>query len=391
MGLNLDIELSDLDINEWSQSVDITAGGEMEFLLYRVGIPQSVLDESSNIDIEAVPSDLIRRFVHFGNQIDGGLLEPLEDNLTVPIDDEEVPFVLSEQGLNDFASRVARIVEEQVNDDLQDAIDEINQQGEVYLKDPGYISISARIDGLELLPTSTLSDLRPIRILIEVSDVQLNVEYVGNSGTNPDLVQQSMQVWTDSLLGASEGGSGIEIPPGEDIVMDVPTPFGDFDEEIFSPSIRVQLTLPWGIDFSNFKSEMGRGEITDNDGSQMLTYYVPVCTSNVAETCDEQIDSISFRLVIGVDYILAQLAVYIGLLLGLIVLLFLMVRRRRRRKKERKKAKEESEMVGQRLSDLRVLNQESYGSEDLPDMMEFSGLDSKGNIPKESWEDDFDF
>ena len=48
-------------------------------------------------------------------------------------------------------------------------------------------------------------------------------------------------------------------------------------------------------------------------------------------------------------------------------------------------------MVGQRLSDLRVLNQESYGSEDLPDMMEFSGLDSKGNIPKESWEDDFDF
>ena len=391
VGLNLDIELSDLDINEWSQSVDITAGGEMEFLLYRVGIPQSVLDESSNIDIEAVPSDLIRRFVHFGNQIDGGLLAPLEDNLTVPIDDEEVPFVLSEQGLNDFASRVARIVEEQVNDDLQDAIDEINQQGEVYLKDPGYISISARIDGLELLPTSTLSDLRPIRILIEVSDVQLNVEYVGNSGTNPDLVQQSMQVWTDSLLGASEGGSGIEIPPGEDIVMDVPTPFGDFDEEIFSPSIRVQLTLPWGIDFSNFKSEMGRGEITDNDGSQMLTYYVPVCTSNVAETCDEQIDSISFRLVIGVDYILAQLAVYIGILLGLIVLLFLMVRRRRRRKKERKKAKEESEMVGQRLSDLRVLNQESYGSEDLPDMMEFSGLDSKGNIPKESWEDDFDF
>ena len=68
-----------------------------------------------------------------------------------------------------------------------------------------------------------------------------------------------------------------------------------------------------------------------------------------------------------------------------------MVRRRTRRKKDRKKAKEESEKVGQRLSDLRVLNQESYVSEDLPDMMEFSGLDSKGNIPKESWEDDFDF
>ena len=283
------------------------------------------------------------------------------------------------------------IVEEEVNDGMQEAIHEINQQGEIYLKDPGYISISARIDGLELLPTSALSDSRPIRVLVEVSDVQLNVEYVGNSGTNPDLVQQSMHLLTDSLLAANDGGSGIEVPPGEDIEMDVPTPFADIEDEIFSPSVRVRLTLPWGIDFSNFKSEMGRGEISDNDGSQMLTYFVPVCTSNVAENCEDQIDTVSFRLVIGVDYILAQLAVYIGFLLGLIVLLFMLIRRRRRRKKERKKAKEESEVVGQRLSDLRIINEESYGSDGLPEMAEFSGLDSKGNIPKESWEDDFGF
>ena len=391
VGLNVDVELSDLDVNEWSQSIDITAGGQMEFLLYRIGVPESVLDENPNIDIEAVPSDLIRRFVHFGDQMEGGLLAPLNDSITVPIGDEDVPFVLSEPGLNDFANRVAMIVEEEVNDGMQEAIHEINQQGEIYLKDPGYISISARIDGLELLPTSALSDSRPIRVLVEVSDVQLNVEYVGNSGTNPDLVQQSMHLLTDSLLAANDGGSGIEVPPGEDIEMDVPTPFADIEDEIFSPSVRVRLTLPWGIDFSNFKSEMGRGEISDNDGSQMLTYFVPVCTSNVAETCEDQIDTVSFRLVIGVDYILAQLAVYIGFLLGLIVLLFMMIRRRRRRKKERKKAKEESEVVGQRLSDLRIINQDSYGSDGLPEMAEFSGLDSKGNIPKESWEDDFGF
>ena len=391
VGLNVDIELSDLNINEWSQSVDITAGGQMEFLLHRVGVPQSILDENPNIDIEAIPSDLIRRFVHFGDQMDGGLLAPLNDSLTVPVDDEDVPFVLSEQGLNDFASRVAVIVEEQVNDGLQEAIEDINQQGEIYLENPGYISISASVDGLELLPTSALSDLRPIRVLIEVSDVRLNIEYVGNSGSNPDLPQQAIQIFTNSLLAANEGGSGIEIPPGEDIEMDVPTPFADIEDEIFSPSVRLRLTLPWGIDFSNFKSEMGRGEITDNDGSQMLTYYVPLCISNMAENCEDQIDTLSFRLIIGVDYILAQLAVYIGLLLGLFVLLFMLVRRRRRRKKERKKAKEESEMVGQRLSDLRIINQESYGSDGLPDMNEFAGLDAKGNIPKETWEDEFNF
>ena len=391
VGLNVDVELSNLDINEWSQSIDITAGGQMEFLLYRVGVPQSVLDENPNIDIEAIPSDLIRRFVHFGDQMEGGLLAPLNDSITVPVGDQDVPFELSAQGLNDFANRVAVIVEEEVNDGMQETIREINQQGEIYLKNPGYISISARVDGLELLPTSALSDLRPIRILVQVSDVQLNVEYVGNSGTNPDLVQQSMHLLTGSLLAANDGGSGIEIPPGEDIEMDVQTPFADIEGEIFSPSVRVQLTLPWGIDFSNFKSEMGRGELSDNDGSQMLTYYVPICNSNDAQTCENQIDTVSFRLVIGVDYILAQLAVYIGILLAMIILLFMLVRKRRRKKKAKKKAKQESESVGQRLSDLRILEQEFTGSEGLPDMGEFSGLDAKGNIPKETWEDDFDF
>ena len=362
----------------------------MEFLLYRIGVPQSIVDESSNIEIEAIPSDLIRRFVHFGDQMEGGLLSPIEEDLTIPIEDEDVPFLLSEQGLNDFASRVAMIVEEQVNEELQSEVDEINQQGDIYLKDPGPISISVRIDGLELLPNSALSDLRPIRILIEISDVELEVEYVGNSDSNTDLVRQSIQVWTDSLLAASGGVSGIEVPPDEDITVDVPTLYEEFGDQIFSPSVRVQLTLPWGIYFSNFKSEMGRGEINENKGSQMLTYYVPICVSNVAESCEDQIDTVSFRLVIGIDYILAQLAVYIAILLSLIVLLFMMIRRRRRRKKERRKAKEESEIVGQRLSDLRILNQESYGSDGLPDMMEFSGLDAKGNIPKESWEDDFD-
>tara|TARA_B100002052_G_scaffold279467_1_gene286724 strand:- start:18 stop:1175 length:1158 start_codon:yes stop_codon:yes gene_type:complete len=385
------MELSNLDINEWSQSIDITAGGQMEFLLYRVGVPQSVLDENPNIDIEAIPSDLIRRFVHFGDQMEGGLLAPLNDSITVPVGDEDVPFELSAQGLNDFANRVAVIVEEEVNDGMQETIREINQQGEIYLKDPGYVSISARVDGLELLPTSALSDLRPIRILVEVSDVQLNVEYVGGSGTNPDLVQQSMLLLTDSLLAANDGGSGIEIPPGEDIEMDVQTPFADIEGEIFSPSVRIQLTLPWGIDFSNFKSEMGRGELSDNDGSQMLTYYVPICNSNDAQICENQIDTVSFRLVIGVDYILAQLAVYIGILLAMIILLFMLVRKRRRKKKAKRKAKQESEAVGQRLSDLRILEQEFTGSEGLPDMGEFSGLDAKGNIPKETWEDDFDF
>ena len=187
MALNLDVEFSDLNIHEWSQSIEISAGGKMEFLLYRVGIPESALSDVPNLDIEAIPSDLIRRFVNLGDQIDGGLLAPLRDNLTVPFEGEEIPFVLTEDGLNNFAREIGGIVETRVNGEMQTAIDEVNEGGEVFLKDPGQISISVSIDGLENSPTVALSDLRPIRVVVEVSQTNIHVEYVGGSNSNENL------------------------------------------------------------------------------------------------------------------------------------------------------------------------------------------------------------
>jgi len=391
LGLNLDVEFSELDVHEWSQSLEIFADGEMELMLYRVGVPDSLNEEVGSIDIEAIPSDLIRRFIHLGDQMEGGLLAPLEDGLTVPFEGEEIPFVLNADGLNDFARDVGNIVESRVNEEIQSAVQEINNGGEIHLKDPGYISISVSVEGLELSPLVSLSDSRPIRIVVEVSRTKIHAEYVGGSGTDEELVSQSMNVWTNSLLGANDGGSGFEVPPDEDIVIDVPTPVFEIEDEIISPSVLLRLTLPWGIDFSNFKSQMGRGEISDNDGSQMLTYYVPLCTGDDVESCEEQYDTLSFRMVIGLDFILAQLSMYIGIILALLIGLIMLIRRRRRRKRERKKAKEESETVGHRVSDLRVFEDVSYGDDGLPDMGEFSGLDDKGNIPSESWEDDFNF
>ena len=388
LGLNLDVEFSDLDVHEWSRSIEMTAEGEMEFLLYRVGVPDSVLEEVPNLEIEAIPSDFIRRFVHLGNQMEGGLLAPLEDSLTVPFEGEDIPFVLTEDGLNDFAREVASIVETQVNEDIQVAIDDINQEGEVYLKNPGYVSISVSIDGLDR-PAVALSDLRPIRILIEVSKTTIHAEYVGDSGSGEELASQSMSLWTNSLL-AANGGSGVEVPPDDDIVIDVPVIAFEIEEEVVSPSVRLRVTLPWGIGFSNFNSDMGRGEITENGGSEVLTYYVPLCMEDSVQACEDQSDTLSFRVTIGIDYILSQLIGYIAVIVGLIVLLLMWRRNRKRRKRERK-AREESEIVGHRMSDLRILDDDLYGSDGLPDMGNFSGLDDKGDIPAESWEDDFGF
>ncbi|MEE2748263.1 MAG: hypothetical protein VX473_07360 [Candidatus Thermoplasmatota archaeon] len=390
MALNLDIEFSDLNVNEWSKSVEISAGGNMEFSLYRIGVPESVLSEVPNLGIEAVPADLIRRFVHLGNQMEGGLLAPLEDSLTVPFEGEEIPLVLTEEGLNDFASEIGNIVENNVNENLQDALDEINQGGEVFLKDPGEISISVSIDGLEKSPTPVLSDLRPIRVFVEVSKTNIHVEYVGELGGDDNLATTGMNLWTNSLLAASDGGNGIEVPPGEDIVIDIPAPAFEIEDEIISPLVRLKITLPWGIGFSNFQSEMGRGEISDEGGSGVLTYYVPLCREDTVEACEEQSDTVSFRVIVGFDFIFQQLLGYIVLIVGLLIL-FIIRRRNRKRRKREKKAKEESDIVGHRMSDLQVLNDGSYGDDGLPDMGNFAGLDKKGNIPGESWEDEFDF
>jgi hypothetical protein len=92
-------------------------------------------------------------------------------------------------------------------------------------------------------------------------------------------------------------------------------------------------------------------------------------------------------MTIGYDFILAQLMGYIALIIGLLVL-FMMWRRNRKRRKRERKAKEESDIVGHRMSDLHVLSDDSYGEDGLPDMGNLAGLDEKGDIPNESWDED---
>ena len=167
-----------------------------------------------------------------------------------------------------------------------------------------------------------------------------------------------MSLWTNSLL-AANGGGGVELPPDDDIVIDVPSIAFEVEGEVVSPSVRLRVTLPWGIGFSNFNSEMGRGEITENDGSEVLTYYVPLCMEDSVEACEDQSDTLSFRVTIGIDYILSQLIGYIAVIVGLLVLLLMWRRGRKRRKRERK-AKEESEIVDHRMSDLRILDDDMY-------------------------------
>jgi hypothetical protein len=180
--------------------------------------------------------------------------------------------------------------------------------------------------------------------------------------------------------------SGIELPRDEEIEITVIPPSQSFEDVLITPSIQFKITFPRGLGFSYFDSDLDRAKLTEAQGRQTLTYHVPICTGEVESDCEAEADTVRFKMVVGIEYILGQIAVYIGGLFGLILLLIFLRIRRKRNKRESMLDEE-----GERLAKLRVgedgMLQDAYHDEDgLPEMGALPGLDSKGNIPGENWD-----
>ncbi len=145
--------------------------------------------------------------------------------------------------------------------------------------------------------------------------------------------------------------------------------------------------------------------MSESNGRQTLTYYMPVCTSNEIEDCEEQSDNIRFGFVIGWEYIFWQLSGYIFGLLALIILLIYVRKRRKGNRKKAKLAEEEERMKRLRIKEANITGDDLYdadglpdmgapvaqmGNDGLPDMGALGGLDKKGKVPSEDWDDILD-
>ena len=395
LAVDVEVDLQELDIHEWSQTIEMVAETRIDVRLYRLAVPASALENQTHIEIDVIPADLIRHAVALGDRMEGGLASPFEDDLRFRFDDELIPLVLDRQGLQTFTGDIGEVMQDRINTEMADMTEEINA-GEDLKLEVSEIDVSASLSGLDLPPGTALDDRRPIEISIDVSRMRVKAQYTGE-----DLqLTAAMQAWTGAMLRATalsppvaaQGEiSGIELPQGEDVTQEIIPPSFEAEGELVTPSVRLKLTFPRGLGFSVFNSDLNRAELTESGGRQTLTYHLPLCTADTVAGCDSQGDTVRFRMVIGVEYILGQIAVYLGGLLGLILLLAFLRIRRKRNKRQALLDEETERLRKLRVREADILESENYGEDGLPDMGMMPGLDEAGDIPAESWEDDFSF
>ena len=86
--LDVELDVSDLNFNEWGPSIDLTASFSATIDVYRIKIPDEVLDElksdNTTVSLEVIPSDLIR----LGIDIGGRLAEPLTDDVNIGAEED---------------------------------------------------------------------------------------------------------------------------------------------------------------------------------------------------------------------------------------------------------------------------------------------------------------
>ncbi|MEE3082735.1 MAG: hypothetical protein VX320_01425 [Candidatus Thermoplasmatota archaeon] len=407
IAVNVDIDIESLDIHEWSKTIAMEAEVDVELLIYRIGVPESALEDQDVVQIEAIPADLIRRAIHLGDEVSGGLLDAYDDELSVPVGDEDIPLEISNSGIDEFVRQVKQNFEDDLNEELDAVKSEVEEEEDSPIAiSSSRIDVDASIEGLEMVPGSTLHDDRPIRIKLSANLDSLELEWVGGTmgitGAVSSLTHTVISAFSMQPRAATGDISGFEVTEGNEVEEVIEPISQDVEGELVSPALRLRLTFPRGLGFSFFDSSLQREDLSESNGRQTLTYYMPVCTSNDIEDCDEQSDNIRFGFVIGWEYIFWQLSGYIFGLLALIILLFYVRKRRKGNRKKAKLAEEEERMKRLRVKEANITGDELYGADGLPDMgapinqigddglpdmAAFGGLDKKGKIPSEDWDD----
>ena len=96
--LDVELDVSDLNFNEWGPSIDLTASFSATVDVYRIKIPDEVFDElksdDTSVSLEVIPSDLIR----LGLDIGGRLAEPITNDVNLS-GDEDFNFEFTTEGL----------------------------------------------------------------------------------------------------------------------------------------------------------------------------------------------------------------------------------------------------------------------------------------------------
>jgi len=337
VNLDVDFDVSDLDFNEWGPSVDVTASFSATIDVYRIKVPDRVLDkmksENTTISMEVIPSDLIR----LGFDITDRLLEPRSEEVNLG-GDEDATIELTTSGFEDFIDELGQELTENIHREAK----EISAKEDNAELDLSGIQIITSLENLGNIGAS-MGDETPIRLSVRIPEFTMEAGVTNGWGgiTSGDptvgittafyspilnMVNSFSNAFTNiGLQFLQMGGSGLTADNnGQPFEFKIEPTDLELNEETNS-ELRGEITfvLPDGITLENFQTANGWEEVTTDDGRQKITISMESFTAG---------EEFTFSVKVSWWFVFTQIWIYPAILLSLIVW-----RVRARRKKKRKK------------------------------------------------------
>lgn len=342
--LDVDFDVSDLDFNEWGPSIDVTASFTATVDVYRVKIPDKVLEkmqsENTTITMEVIPSDLIR----LGLDITDRLIEPRIEEVNLG-GDENATVELTTSGLEDFIDDLGQELTENIHRKAK----EISAENDNAELDLSGIQIITSLENLGNIGAS-MGDDTPIRLSVRIPEFTMEAGVTNGWGgiTNGDPTVGITTAFYSPIINMANsfsnaftnfglqflqmGGSGLTLDnngaPFESLIEAT-----EIEHEETESELRGEITfvLPDGITLENFQTANGWEEVTTEDGRQKITISLESFTAG---------DEFVFSVKVSWWFVFMQIWIYPTILLSLIIW---RVRARRKKKKRKNQALHDTE------------------------------------------------
>jgi hypothetical protein len=337
--LDVDFDVSDLDFNEWGPSIDVTASFTATIDVYRVKIPDKVLEkmqsENTTITMEVIPSDLIR----LGLDITDRLIEPRFEEVNLG-GDENATIELTTSGLEDFIDDLGQ----ELTDNIHREAKEISAENDNAELDLSGIQIITSLENLGNIGAS-MGDETPIRLSVRIPEFTMEAGVTNGWGgiTNGDPTVGITTAFYSPIINMANsfsnaftnfglqflqmGGSGLTAD-NNGAPFEFKIESTEIEHEETDSELRGEITfvLPDGITLENFQTANGWEEVTTDDGRQKITISLESFTAG---------DEFTFSVKVSWWFVFMQIWIYPTILLSLIIW---RVRARRKKKKRKKQA-----------------------------------------------------
>jgi hypothetical protein len=367
--------IKNIAINELSGEINIDFDAELTFSIHRLNVDLG----EDNIELIPIPSDLIRRAIAIGdrkdlsfdNQIndEGGLLGGSE--ITAPLDfgnGNEINITISNSGMSQFAEDLNEIFPAVISDPRNEISGFPLDLGfGKYELNANLISTPFQFNAgyYEIPETIIPNDLNPINFSASIDNAEMSFSSIDDQ-INLDVHRSSYEAPL----------SLFEWPFGDPITSDFGITFenSQMQQKIFPimehtifgtirSSSLIIIHMPDEIRLSSFESSNERGNITEIEGKQVLTYLTPVCPEALTwNDCKKNSDLVTYNLEYSWSFIFVELAPYAIILVSLLVLFSVRLIRRRKEKKFLKI--QEQELLQSELTEVAAV--EAFGSMDSP-------------------------